>query len=169
MLLRLTMLPWPLAAIPGASAATRKNGARTLLANILSNAATSNSAVAAKTDIPALLMRMSTSPASLARRGTSVASLRSAPTKLALPPAAVISSTVSAPRAASRPWTRTSAPSRGEQQRDRATDDRRRARHQRALPLQVILSHRRHGGSFVRRPEAGSSPFCGITKRNDQF
>src|SRR4051794_15036354 len=39
MLLRLTMLPWPLAAIPGASAATRKNGARTLLANILSNAA----------------------------------------------------------------------------------------------------------------------------------
>src|SRR3954468_18536151 len=112
MLLRLTMLPWPLAAIPGASAATRKNGARTLLANILSNAATSNSAVAAKTDIPALLMRMSTSPASLARRGTSVASLRSAPTKLALPPAAVISSTVSAPRAASRPWTRTSAPSR---------------------------------------------------------
>jgi len=36
MLLRLTMLPWPRAAIPGASAATRKNGARTLLANILS-------------------------------------------------------------------------------------------------------------------------------------
>src|SRR3979490_3326215 len=47
MLLRLTMLPWPLAAIPGANAATRKNGARTLLANISSNAAISNSAVGA--------------------------------------------------------------------------------------------------------------------------
>src|SRR5207245_4468547 len=62
MLLRLTMLPWPRAAIPGAIAATRKNGARTLLANILSNAATSNSAVGAKSAIPALLIRMSMSP-----------------------------------------------------------------------------------------------------------
>src|SRR5688500_11885378 len=64
MLLRLTMLPWPLAAIPGANAATRKNGARTLLANILSNEETSNSAVGPKSAIPALLIRMSTSPTS---------------------------------------------------------------------------------------------------------
>src|SRR5206468_3686573 len=52
MLLTLTMLPWPLAAIPGANAATRKNGARTLLANILSNAETSNSAVGPKRAMP---------------------------------------------------------------------------------------------------------------------
>jgi hypothetical protein len=97
------MLPWPLAAIPGANAATRKNGARTSLANILSNAATSNSAVGPKSAIPALLIRMSMSPTSRARRYTSAASPRSAATKLALPPAAVISWTVSAPRAASRP------------------------------------------------------------------
>ena len=95
--------PPPRAAIFGASAATRKNGALTLLANILSNAAMSNSAVGAKTEVPALLMRMSISPTSFARRCTSSASVRSAATKLALPPKAVISWTVSAPRAASRP------------------------------------------------------------------
>jgi len=64
MLLMLTMLPWPRAAIPGAKAATRANGARTLLANILSNAETSNPAVGPKAEIPALLIRMSTSPTS---------------------------------------------------------------------------------------------------------
>src|SRR5215216_303943 len=113
MLLRLTMLPWPLAAIPGANAATKKNGARRLLANILSNAETSNSAVEAKSATPALLIRMSTSPTSLARRCTSATSPRSAARKLALPPAAVISWTVSAPRcwsfvgrALPRTWTR---------------------------------------------------------------
>src|ERR1700716_1971028 len=90
MLLTLMMLPRPLAAMPGANAATRKNGARTLLANILSNAEISNSAVGAKSAIPALLIRMSTSPTSRARRCTSAASPRSAATKLAEPPAAVI-------------------------------------------------------------------------------
>jgi hypothetical protein len=55
MLLTLTMLPRPLAAIPGASAATRKNGARTLLANILSNAVTSNSAVGAEERDPGVV------------------------------------------------------------------------------------------------------------------
>ena len=54
MLLTLTNLPRPLAAMAGASAATRKNGALTLLANISSNAAPSNSAVGAKRAIPAL-------------------------------------------------------------------------------------------------------------------
>jgi hypothetical protein len=103
MLLRLTMLPRPRAAIPGASAATRRNGARTLLANILSNAATSTSAVGANSEIPALLIRMSTSPASLANHCTSEASVRSAATKLAWPLAAVIARTVSAPRSALRP------------------------------------------------------------------
>src|SRR3989442_1674124 len=46
MLLTLMMLPLPLAAIPGANAATRKNAARTLLANRASNVATSRSDVA---------------------------------------------------------------------------------------------------------------------------
>src|SRR2546427_7819375 len=46
MLLTLMMLPLPLAAIPGANAATRKNAARTLLANRASNVATSRSGVA---------------------------------------------------------------------------------------------------------------------------
>ena len=49
------MLPWPLAAIPGANAATRKNGARTLLANIVSNAETSNSAVGAEERDPGVV------------------------------------------------------------------------------------------------------------------
>ena len=52
------MLPRPLAAIPGANAATRKNGALTLLANILSNASAAISAVGPKSAMPALLIRM---------------------------------------------------------------------------------------------------------------
>src|SRR6266705_5922390 len=112
MLLTLMMLPLPLADIPGANAATRKNAARTLLANRASNVATSRSGVAPNQANPALLTRMSISPTALTRRWTSAGSLRSAPTKRARPPAAVIASTVSVPRAASRPWTMTSAPSR---------------------------------------------------------
>src|SRR5207249_2447472 len=45
MLLTLMMLPLPLAAIPGANAATRKNAARTLLANRASNVSTLRSGV----------------------------------------------------------------------------------------------------------------------------
>src|SRR2546429_2137620 len=112
MLLTLMMLPLPLAAIPGANAATRKNAARTLLANSASNVSTLRSGVAPNQENPALLTRMSISPTALTRRWRSAGSLRSAPTKRAWPPAAVIASTVSAPRAASRPWTMTSAPSR---------------------------------------------------------
>src|SRR5437899_2116102 len=112
MLLMLMMLPLPLAAIPGANAATRKNAARTLLANSASNVSTLRSAVAPNQENPALLTRTSISPTASTRRWRSAGSLRSAPTKRARPPAAVIDSTVSAPRAASRPWTMTSAPSR---------------------------------------------------------
>src|SRR5439155_17063811 len=112
MLLTLMMLPLPLAAIPGANAATRKNVARTLLANRASNVATSRSAVAPNQENPALLTNTSISPTVSTRRWRSAGSLRSAPTKRARPPAAAIDSTVSAPRVASRPWTMTSAPSR---------------------------------------------------------
>src|SRR5438445_10798236 len=112
MLLTLMMLPLPLAAIPGANAATRKNAARTLLANRASNVATSRSGVAPNQENPALLTNTSISPTASTRRWRSAGSLRSAPTKRARPPAAAIDSTVSAPRVASRPWTMTSAPSR---------------------------------------------------------
>src|ERR1700684_4332700 len=111
MLLTLTMLPWPLAAIPGANAATRKNGARTLLANSASKVRTSRSAVAPNTENPPLLTRTSMSPAASARCRRPAGSPRSAATKRASPPAAVIASTVPAPRPASLPWTMTSAPS----------------------------------------------------------
>jgi hypothetical protein len=62
MLLKLMMLPRPRSTSPGANAPTRKSGARTLLANILSYAAISTSAVEPNIEIPALLTRMSMSP-----------------------------------------------------------------------------------------------------------
>src|SRR3989475_9034857 len=79
MLLTLMMLPLPLAAIPGANAATRKNAARTLLANRASNVATSRSGVAPNQENPALLTNTSISPTASTRRWRSAGSLRSAP------------------------------------------------------------------------------------------
>src|SRR5947199_9088047 len=79
MLLTLMMLPLPLAAIPGANAATRKNAARTLLANSASNVSTLRSGVAPNQENPALLTRMSISPTALTRHWRSAGSLRSAP------------------------------------------------------------------------------------------
>jgi hypothetical protein len=55
MLATLTMLPPPLAAIRGASAATRKYGARTLLSNSAPYVATSRSAVGPNQEKPALV------------------------------------------------------------------------------------------------------------------
>src|SRR5207245_35405 len=165
MLLTLMMLPLPLAAIPGANAATRKNAARTLLANSASNVSTLRSGVAPNQENPALLTRMSISPTALTRRWRSAGSLRSAPTKRAWPPAAVIASTVSAPRAASRPWTMISPPSRlaciagasvlpgeaaaasavaGQLQGYCTADPGRRARHERLLTLEVTRLGRGH-------------------------
>src|SRR6266576_1221511 len=144
MLLTLMMLPLPLAAIPGANAATRKNAARTLLANSASNVSTLRSGVAPNQENPALLTRMSISPTALTRRWRSAGSLRSAPTKRAWPPAAAIASTVSAPRAASRPWTMTSAPSAGQLQGYCTADPGRRARHEGLLTLEVTRLGRGH-------------------------
>ena len=81
----------------------RKYGARTLTSNIASKLPRVSSGVGLKSKIPALLTRMSTSPASSASAAIASKSARSAATKRALPPAASISATVSAPRAASRP------------------------------------------------------------------
>src|SRR3954453_5711226 len=63
--------PPPRAAIFGASAATRKNGALTLIWNSASNAASSVSAVAPMEATPAQLTRTSISAASSATRPTS--------------------------------------------------------------------------------------------------
>ena len=112
MLLMLMMLPVPRDTMPGANAATRKNAALTLAANIASKEARAKVSVGLHIANPALLTRMSMSPTSLAKRPMLVASERSAATKRALPPCDWISSTVCAPRAASRPCTMTSAPSR---------------------------------------------------------
>ena len=135
------MLPWPLAAIPGANAATRKNGARTLLANILSNAETSNSAVGPKSAIPALLIRMSTSPTSLcqALHVGGVAEVGGDEAGLAAGGSDFLDRLGAARGVAAvnedlRPVT-------GQLQRDRATDTRRRAGHQRPLPFEVALTH----------------------------
>src|SRR5258707_11264939 len=62
MLLMLMMLPLPRAAIAGATAATRKYGARTLLANSASNVSVFSSAVGPNHENPALLTSTSTSP-----------------------------------------------------------------------------------------------------------
>ncbi len=101
----------PPSAIFGASAAVRKYGARTLTSNIASKLPRVSSGVGLKSKIPALFTRMSTCPACSARAAIASKSARSAATKRALPPAASISATVSAPRAASRPLMTTSAPS----------------------------------------------------------
>src|SRR6266849_10213128 len=53
MLLMLMMLPVPLCAIAGANAPTSRYGARTLLANMESNSATSMSAVGPQIEDPA--------------------------------------------------------------------------------------------------------------------
>ena len=68
MLPMLMMLPVPLAAMAGAKAATRKYGARTLLANNESNCSTFSSSVGPNTECPALFTRTSMSPTSMARR-----------------------------------------------------------------------------------------------------
>src|SRR6201996_1018301 len=107
----LTIAPPPRPAIFGASAAVRKYGARTLTSNIASKLARLSSGVGAKSKMPALLTRTSTSPTSSASRPTASKSARSAARKRAVPPAASISATASAPRAASRPLPTTSAPS----------------------------------------------------------
>src|SRR6266852_3077803 len=54
MLLMLTMLPAPLAALAGANAPTSRYGARTLLANMESKSETSMSAVGPQIEDPAL-------------------------------------------------------------------------------------------------------------------
>src|SRR5580704_6060577 len=110
MLATLMMLPLPRAAIFGASAATRKYGARTLAAKSRSKVATSRSAVGPNQLNPALLTKMSTEPTSFTKSPSSAGSFRSAATKRALPPSAVTASTTASPRAASRPCTTTSAP-----------------------------------------------------------
>src|SRR5229473_8449149 len=112
MLLMLMMLPLPRAAMPGASAATRRYGARTLLANSASNMSAFRSAVAPNQENPALLTSTSTWPASAARRSMLSGSPRSAATNRACPPDSSICSTARAPRPASRPCTMTSKPSR---------------------------------------------------------
>src|SRR5580700_6511574 len=112
MLPRLMMLPLPRAAILGASAATRKYAARTLAAKSRSKVATSSSAVGPNQEKPALLTSTSTGPACSTRWSTWTGSVRSAATKRALPPAAVIVSTTAEPRSASRPCTTISAPCR---------------------------------------------------------
>jgi hypothetical protein len=62
------MLPLPRAAILGAIAAVRKNGARTLVEKVASKVSASISCVGAKEKIPALLTRTSTSPAASTSR-----------------------------------------------------------------------------------------------------
>ena len=69
MLAMLMMLPLPRAAIFGASAATRKYGARTFAANSRSKVATSRSAVGPNQENPALLTSTSTASALAAPAG----------------------------------------------------------------------------------------------------
>ena len=90
MLAMLMMLPLPRAAIVGASAPTRKYGARTLAANSRSKVATSSSAVGPNQENPALLTSTLTRPAWSTRSSSWSGSLRSAATNRALPPSAVI-------------------------------------------------------------------------------
>src|SRR5882724_5941282 len=76
-----------------------------------SNAATSSSAVGPHAENPALFTKTSMSPTCSASRRISAGLPRSAARKRALPPDRSISSTVCAPRPASRPCTITSKPS----------------------------------------------------------
>src|SRR6266852_564476 len=78
---------------------------------MLSNVATSSSAVGPHAENPALLTKTSMSPACSASFRISAGLPRSAARKRALPPDRSISSTVCAPRPASRPCTITSKPS----------------------------------------------------------
>ena len=143
------MLPRPLAAIPGASAATRKNGARTLLANILSNAARSNSAVGPNTAIPALLIRMSTSPTSSrqAQHVRGVGEVGGDEARLAAGGGDLLDRLGAAGGVASMDEDLGAIP--GQLERYRAANARGRAGHQRPLPFEFVLSDRRHRCSFV--------------------
>src|SRR5580765_8278114 len=67
MLLMLMMLPVLRATMPGANAATSRNGALTFAANTASNDASAMVSDHAHTENPALLTRMSMSPTSFAK------------------------------------------------------------------------------------------------------
>jgi hypothetical protein len=141
MLLMLTMLPRPLAAIPGANAATRMNGARTLLANILSNAETSNSAVGPQTEIPAFVDQdvdladvacQAPHVGGIAEVGGDEAGLAAGGSDFFDRVGAACG--VAAVNQDLRPIP-------GQLQRHRATDAGRPTRHQRPLPFEVVLTH----------------------------
>jgi len=136
------MLPWPLAAIPGASAATRTNGARTLLANILSNVSTSNSAVGPKAEIPALFDQ-DVDVADVARQSLHVADIGEVGSDEA-GPAASGSDLLDClgPTSGVAPVNKDLGAVAGQLQRDRATDTRRRAGHQRPLPFEIVSDGR---------------------------
>jgi len=112
----LITLPAPRAAICGARAAVKKNGARTFVANIDSKSSTAKLSVGPNEKLPALFTRMSMpwplfSP-SAASSLTLSSAARSARTNRAEPPSPRIAATTSEPRRSSRPDTTTSAPSR---------------------------------------------------------
>src|SRR5258705_13348401 len=86
MLLMLMMLPVPRVTMPGANAATRKNGALTLAAKIAAKDAISNVSVGPHFENPALLTRLSMSPTSLAKRARLGGSAGRAASKGARPP-----------------------------------------------------------------------------------
>jgi hypothetical protein len=118
----------------------------------LSNAATSNSAVGPKSAIPALLIRsvdvacQSLQAGWVAEVGSGEAGLAAGGSDLLdrLRPARGVAAVNHDLR-----------PVPGQLQRDRATDARGRALHQRALPFEVHLSSHRHCCSFVRHVDKG--------------
>src|ERR687898_870882 len=105
----LMMLPWPRAAIRGAIAAVRRNGALTLTAKASSKAGSGSSCVGPPGKTPALLTRMSTSATRPASARTSSAEARSARTNSALAPASSIAATASTPRCSLLPVITTGA------------------------------------------------------------
>ena len=136
------MLPRPLAAIPGAIAATRKNGARTLLANILSNAETSNSRGRAEERDPRVVDQDVdiADVACQALHVGGIAEVGGDEARLAAGGSDLLDRLGAARGVAA--VNKDLGPVAGQLQRDRATDTRRRARHQRPLPFEVVLSDR---------------------------
>ena len=138
------MLPWPLAAMPGANAATRKNGARTLLANIVSNAETSNSAVGAEQRDPGVVDQ-DVDVAYLACQALHVggiAEVGSDEAGLAARAGDFLDRLGAARGVAAMNDDFRAVP--GQLQRDCPADPGRRSRHQRPLPFEVALAHSWH-------------------------
>jgi hypothetical protein len=147
MLLRLTMLPWPLAAIPGASAPTRRNRANIAGEHLVERGDVELCGRAEQRDPGVVDQDVDvTNVAYQVLHVGGVAEVGSDEAGLAAGGRDLLDRLGAAYGVAA--VNQDLGPVAGQLQRDCATDARRGARYQRPLPFEVVFSDRRHCCSF---------------------